>query len=335
MAETPNLKLPLISADATADIPRDMNALAEAVDTAVIEKIATSVPSIPQASLSEPGIVRLNDNINSTATDQAATANAVKKAYEQAVATAASSLPIASTTNKGIVQLIDSVNNTSKTQAATANSVKIAYDKATEAGQNYDGNIASKTITIGVGKQFSTIQAAIDSLPKYRVGEVKLNIDAGTYPEEVTFRDFAGGRIFLVGTDVDNTFVKGVRVSNCMNNIWLQGLTLTDANSRFYIERSYSVDIVFCRKITPHAGTYATAVEVEKTPRCEINNGEFSNQFTAISSSNGSILTVVGTSGTNNQIGYSATSAMIFLRTGNTLSATTMQSKYQGGQIFG
>ena len=38
--------------------------------------------TIQNASTSQPGVVQLNDNINSTSTTQAATANAVKKAYD-------------------------------------------------------------------------------------------------------------------------------------------------------------------------------------------------------------------------------------------------------------
>lgn len=43
MATTPNLGLPLIDGAMTADVPRDMNALANAVDTAVEAAIDEAV----------------------------------------------------------------------------------------------------------------------------------------------------------------------------------------------------------------------------------------------------------------------------------------------------
>lgn len=81
MAQTPNLGLPLIDENMTADVPRDMNALANAVDTAVTEAVAGV--TVPDASTTQKGVVQLNDTTTSTSTAQAATANAVKTAYDR------------------------------------------------------------------------------------------------------------------------------------------------------------------------------------------------------------------------------------------------------------
>lgn len=98
MANTPNLNLPLIDAAATADVPRDMNALANGIDgkAGAAGGLATlgadgkvpasqlSVTQPPDATTTTKGVVQLNDATNSTSTTQAATANAVKKAYDRA-----------------------------------------------------------------------------------------------------------------------------------------------------------------------------------------------------------------------------------------------------------
>lgn len=75
MANTPNLNLPLIDASATADVPRDMNALANAVDTNV--KTALESVTVPDASLTQKGIVQLSNATNGTRENVAPTEKAV------------------------------------------------------------------------------------------------------------------------------------------------------------------------------------------------------------------------------------------------------------------
>lgn len=74
---TPNLKFPTISPSMSADVPRDVNALAEAVDSVVSQHIKT------KASTSREGHVQLNDTLTSTDDNQAATASAVKRVNDK------------------------------------------------------------------------------------------------------------------------------------------------------------------------------------------------------------------------------------------------------------
>lgn len=92
MANTPNLNLPLIDATATADVPRDMNALANGIDgkVGVAGGLATlgadgKVPASqlsftqpPDATTTTKGIVKLSSATNSTSETEAATPKAVK-----------------------------------------------------------------------------------------------------------------------------------------------------------------------------------------------------------------------------------------------------------------
>jgi hypothetical protein len=75
MATTPNLGLPLIDSAMTADVPRDMNALANAVDTAVEEALADV--SIPDASLTVKGKVQLSNKTDGTSENLAPTEKAL------------------------------------------------------------------------------------------------------------------------------------------------------------------------------------------------------------------------------------------------------------------
>ncbi|MEK4360797.1 pyocin knob domain-containing protein [Paenibacillus sp. FSL M7-1455] len=81
MANTPNLNLPLIDENATADVPRDMNALAQAVDTNV--KAAIDGVKVPDATLTQKGIAQLSSATDSTSEAMAATPKAVKAAYDR------------------------------------------------------------------------------------------------------------------------------------------------------------------------------------------------------------------------------------------------------------
>ncbi|WP_339273700.1 pyocin knob domain-containing protein [Paenibacillus sp. FSL W8-0426] len=91
MATTPNLGLPLIDGAMTADVPRDMNALANAVDTAVEAAIdeAVSGVTVPDASLTQKGIVQLSNKTDGTSQSLAPTEKAVSDARQAAISAAA------------------------------------------------------------------------------------------------------------------------------------------------------------------------------------------------------------------------------------------------------
>ncbi|MCA4756337.1 phage tail protein [Mycolicibacterium fortuitum] len=109
MATTPNLNLPLIDENTVNDMPRDLNALAEAVDTAVTE--AVEGVTVPDASLTTKGVVQLSNATNSTSESMAATPKAVKAAYEEA--TAAKQLGVEQKAN--VVAALNSIGVTAST----------------------------------------------------------------------------------------------------------------------------------------------------------------------------------------------------------------------------
>ena len=78
---TTNYGLPIITGNMTADVVRDMNALAEATD-GVIEQVIT-MHSEENASLTTKGHTQLSNAFDSTSDTLAATPSAVKKAYDR------------------------------------------------------------------------------------------------------------------------------------------------------------------------------------------------------------------------------------------------------------
>lgn len=93
---TTNYKLPTITGNMTADVVRDMNALAEATDTAIKEAVGgVDLSKIEQvdsrltahldesASLTTRGHTQLSNATDSTSDTLSATPSAVKRAYDR------------------------------------------------------------------------------------------------------------------------------------------------------------------------------------------------------------------------------------------------------------
>ncbi|EAB4657010.1 phage tail protein [Salmonella enterica] len=101
------------------------------------------VTGVPDGTLTQKGIVKLNNATDSTSTTEAATPSAVKAAMDKASAAAPArhthawgqitGAPDGTLTQKGIVKLNNATDSTSTTEAATPSAVKAAYDKASAA----------------------------------------------------------------------------------------------------------------------------------------------------------------------------------------------------------
>lgn len=120
------------------------------------------ITGVPDGTLTQKGIVKLNNATDSTSTTEAATPSAVKAAYDLANGKAAGShkhpwgditgVPDGTLTQKGIVKLNNATDSTSTTEAATPSAVKEAYDKAIAAAPanhtHYQFFTANSTFTV-------------------------------------------------------------------------------------------------------------------------------------------------------------------------------------------
>ncbi|EDL6455290.1 phage tail protein [Salmonella enterica subsp. enterica serovar Tennessee] len=137
------------------------NAAAPANHTHVWNQII----GVPDGTLAQKGIVKLNNATDSTSTTEAATPSAVKAATDKANAAAPAShihawgqitgVPDGTLTQKGIVKLNSATDSTSTTEAATPSAVKAAYDKASAAApanhSHYQFFTANGTFTVPDG----------------------------------------------------------------------------------------------------------------------------------------------------------------------------------------
>ncbi|AZY99953.1 TPA: tail fiber protein [Salmonella enterica subsp. enterica serovar Goldcoast] len=123
------------------------------------------VTGVPDGTLTQKGIVKLNSATDSTSTTEAATPSAVKAAMDKASAAAPANhthawgqitgVPDGTLTQKGIVKLNNATDSTSTTEAATPSAVKAAYDKASAAApanhSHYQFFTANGTFTVPDG----------------------------------------------------------------------------------------------------------------------------------------------------------------------------------------
>ncbi|EHT1932564.1 tail fiber protein [Salmonella enterica subsp. enterica serovar Agona] len=137
------------------------NAAAPANHTHVWNQII----GVPDGTLAQKGIVKLNNATDSTSTTEAATPSAVKAAMDKANAAVPAShihawgqitgVPDGTLTQKGIVKLNSATDSTSTTEAATPSAVKAAYDKASAAApanhSHYQFFTANGTFTVPDG----------------------------------------------------------------------------------------------------------------------------------------------------------------------------------------
>ncbi|EGA8861050.1 phage tail protein [Salmonella enterica subsp. enterica serovar Orion] len=123
------------------------------------------ITGVPDGTLAQKGIVKLNNATDSTSATEAATPSAVKAAMDKANAAAPAShihawgqitgVPDGTLTQKGIVKLNSATDSTSTTEAATPSAVKAAYDKASAAApanhSHYQFFTANGTFTVPDG----------------------------------------------------------------------------------------------------------------------------------------------------------------------------------------
>ena len=170
--------------------------------------VTYTTKGITAASTSEPGIVQLNDTINSTDTDKAATANAVKTAYDLAA-----------------------TKVTANSDITSGTATKITYDAKglVTAGANLEWNDIKSFV---VGKDNNQADITLDDLIAYLVSENSAALTETltditvTPPTKTVYVD--GETLNLDGMTVTATYRRGAKTNTIpLNN----GYTVTPANN--------------------------------------------------------------------------------------------------------
>jgi phage-related tail fiber protein len=184
-----------------------------------------------------------------------------------------------------------------------------------------------------VPDQFPTVAAAVAALPKFNAGQRTIYIRPGHYDSSAPeFNGFSGGVISIQG-QTDNqfrdgpTFTKDVKIVN-------NSARFTLATLRF--ESSAMLDI-------RDNGNYTYVFDIVKVGGgqgvlvgggfASIISSVFVGCSTAITAVNGASVVCRGSVGNNNNVGYAASEAIIFVSY-QEMTATTLKYTNSGGRIF-
>ncbi len=202
---TTKLSLPTIAGNASADVVRDLNALANAVDdkAGVANGLATldvdgkvpstQVPAIPNASTSVTGKVMLSSSVISTSEGLAATPKAVKTAMDRADAAflqandqktkwaSVIGSPLSSSDTSSVLQSkTQTIKNTLASNLSAKGQAAIGTETLT--------NLVNKVASVNTGKKYATGTINPTSFPitvtglSFQPAIVRLTGDNGASP---------------------------------------------------------------------------------------------------------------------------------------------------------
>ena len=193
MAQTANLKLPLIDGTMTADVPRDMNALAEAVDSSVTEALGEI--TVPDATTAQKGIVQLSSATNSASETTAATSKAVKTAYDAA----ADAKSTANAANSAASAAQSTANAANTAAVAASNAVGPLASLLTGAKTNTVAAINELFTNVSDGK--NTIASAITGKGVPASGSDTFPVLAQKIGQIYQGKKYASGNVQRPGND--------------------------------------------------------------------------------------------------------------------------------------
>lgn len=193
--------------------------------------------------------------------------------------------------------------------------------------------LVGRTITVGTGKDFTTIQEAINSIKKKVYATITINVDAGTYNEEVVINGFTGsGSINLFGDTVvsTNCSVTSISVRKCSVDVYVRGFNGTGNGTTFLSYANIKCRFSLCNTIG--AGTEGFAAD---SSLLLLSNNVASNKTTAaIIASNMTTIYSENNSGSGNSVGLYCYQASKIGKNGTQPSWTTAEYTSTGGQIL-
>lgn len=198
--------------------------------------------------------------------------------------------------------------------------------------------LVNRIITVGVGKDFATIQGAIDSLKKQVNAGITINVDAGTYNEDVIIKGFVGGgRIVLNGADsLDNAVNYKVNSILLLSNnirININGFDAVSTSAvAFTSGYCTAVELTYCRSTvsaTAYVGISMSYTAVASVGKCLISNRKYAlhvmNSAAAFSAD--------WSAGEGNTVGLVASQGSTIGKKGTQPQGTTAEYTDSGGVI--
>lgn len=163
---------------------------------------------------------------------------------------------------------------------------------------------------VGPGKTYSTIQSAVDAIPKFFSGQVVVEVDPGTYTGDVFLIGFHGYRFDLRPSGaggLGSIKIDGsVQTVSCYAEIQISGVQFTTNQGIFHFSGCSNAHLTSCSKTV--SGTLSPVYVLYST--LSVSQSTFSNQGWAFYLGNSRVM-VDGTSGTGNTANFRAGSGSI------------------------
>jgi hypothetical protein len=198
------------------------------------------------------------------------------------------------------------------------------YDSLGAVTANISTTTENKTITVGVGKDFTTIQAAIDSLPKIINHDIAISVFTGTYAERLLIIGFSGsGRLTIGKAVASSVTIYSAYINSCrLRLVGLREMTFSNPTPE-----QYTIEIISSSYVSLYSISNASTNDYGISYFGSIGNIDFtqiSNKtYAAVTVRGSSVVTISGLSGSGNGNIAEARDGVIFDGGGHTLTSST------------
>lgn len=236
-----------------------------------------------------------------------------------------------SVTNE-LVQYMESLGATGARSARLLASLVAHTNEVNPHAEN-----ANRTIIVGQGTGFPTIQSALDSIKRNLGGRaVQVLVPANYHTEEaVEVSGFNNGLLVVAGDTVTRARVSRITVSDCSATVSIQNFTITGTDvlySGVLTARCTNVEIiaVYDNVVRDTPGVY-----VSYSANVFVRNSSFTNKRTAFKMGAGYLTEAYNVYGTVKYVFEVAWGSVAYATTNYVGSATVMDVyAYDGGRVF-
>ena len=203
-----------------------------------------------------------------------------------------------------------------------------------------------KTINVGQGQQFPTIQYAVDSLPATLSEDTRIKIQQGEYKGDVKISNIRTKLLFIeaIKSEIDNTSVMNIRCYDIqgllrINNlrfVWSDQINKESTKSIVLFSRCSYASADYLKFVGKTRESEVPTIQYDGTTGA-VHNCYFHNQMTCIFSKSGSQVRVDGNnthSTTASKHFLFAQSAIIYYPESVRLPDGTQNKQYKAGRIF-
>jgi parallel beta-helix repeat protein len=197
-----------------------------------------------------------------------------------------------------------------------------------------DQTTAIATLTVGSGKQYVSIQDAIDALPKIVNHYITIVVYSGTY-SAINLSNFHGsGEIHIEKVSGATVNVPSIEIRDCVEtcSIWVDGLIVTATTEHairvFSGSRAFLYNLAVTGTAAAYRGIYTDS------SYCYIDGCTIQNKGTGIYAAYSSRVMIGNCTVTLNDYGVSSASSVVHLRGGNTITGTSVNLSVGLGGII-